>query len=69
MLRAPEMLTHRVEDGTIPDPIIPSPWDDETFRNDQAMNEFLDEIRSQDSEHDVEVELVDPTTVPVILYS
>ena len=58
---------------TIPEPIIPSPWGDRTTRNDPALNEFLDQINSQNQEGDVEVETVDPTSVPVtsilIIYS
>jgi hypothetical protein len=50
---------------TIPEPDIPSPWDDRTTQDDPAMTEFLDQINSQDQEDDEEVETLDPTTTPV----
>jgi hypothetical protein len=59
------MLTHLAEDTTIPELIIPSPWDDGSLQNDPVMDDFLGGIDNQDEEDDVEVETPDPTTVPV----
>jgi hypothetical protein len=47
----------------IPEPIIPSAWDDSTGQNDPTVNEFLDYVNSLGQEDDEEVE--DPTTMPV----
>ncbi len=59
------MLTYQVENVTVLEPIIPSPWDDRGIRNDLEIDEFLNEINSQDQEDDEDVGPPDPTTVPV----
>jgi hypothetical protein len=59
------MLTRCAGNTTIPEIIIPSPWDDKRFQNDPTVNEFLHGINNQDEEDDQEVERLDPTTVPV----
>jgi len=55
-----------IENLTVPELVIPSPWDDSTAENDSSMIDFLDYVNSLGQEDDEEeVETPDPTTIPV----